>query len=576
MQSFKKRIYQFIIILIVILVSLFTISVYLKNTLNGNIDHHILPGEMFGVPKELASKGLTPLYYGQGQTGWDGQFYYYMANDIFALKDTPQHVDANAYRYQRIGLSLWAAILSLITLQSWVSPTMYYFSNLLIMLIATWCGIKLLNLYKINPAWILCWSFGIGTQVTILNGLPDAAADSFLIIGLFALSSQKRWIGFTALTFAALSREAYILFPIFIGISHFISFAKSQSEKSFVKVFASWLFSLQALPYAIVGFIFLAWHVYIRLHFNVSPSSQAHGILALPFVEWWKAVKSGLLGSHYLVPAGLPSIREGVALLCFIFLLAVVFVLAVKLVLRDSKASYVIRGFALALIPLCILYACFGKTVISHYTGYLKAANFFLFAVPFLASIQNSRKLYLVSVSVVLFTLAFSNYYLWVDRILSNANPGYSKYTNPINAVIGKKPLTKLNSFDVGIKILRIEKHTSSGIVQKMLGKDFEVFHVRLENKSSNALQSCLGEGSVHMSYHILSEDGNTVVKDGIRTILPHKIAPGMIVDLPVVVEYPVKPGRYILRLSPVQEAHVWFYNANPESKLDLPFEIVN
>jgi hypothetical protein len=236
----------------------------------------------------------------------------------------------------------------------------------------------------------------------------------------------------------------------------------------------------------------------------------------------------------------------------------------------------VIRGFALALIPLCILYACFGKTVIMHYTGYLKAANFFLFAVPFLASIQNGRKLYLISVSVVLFTLAFSNYYLWVDRILPNSNAGYSKYTHPTNAALGKEPLTKLKSFDVGINILRIEKHTSSGIVQKLLGKDFEVFHVRLENKSMNPFESCLGEGSVHMSYHILSEDGNIVVKEGMRTILPNKIPPGMIVDLPVVVEYPDKPGSYILRFSPVQEAHVWFYNANPESKLDLPFEIVN
>jgi len=576
MKNKNNITYQFLIILIIVFVSIFSMTVYLKNTLNGNINHHILPGEMFGVPSELSKKGLTPLYYGQGQTGWDGQFYYYMSNDIFALKDTDQHVDANAYRYQRIGLSLWSAILSIMTLQSWVSPTMYYFSNLLIMLIATWCGIRLLNLYKINSAWILCWSLGIGTQVTILNGLPDAAADSFLIIGLYSLLTQRKSIAFVAMTFAALSREAYILFPIFIGIFQSLSHAKSQSQKNLARVILNWTFSLQAVPYVIVGLIFIAWHIYIRLHFNVSPSSQAHGILGLPFVEWWKAMTSGLLGSHYLVPAGLPSIREGVALLCFIFLLAVVFLLALKFVFLESSVSYVIRGFALALIPLCIMYACFGKTVIMHYTGYLKAANLFLFAVPFLASIQNGRKLYIVSISVVLFTLIFSNYYLWVDRILPNANAGYSRYTNPSNAALVKTPLEKLDSFDVGIKIQRIEKHIPSGIVQKMLGNNFEVFHVLLLNKSTNSFASCLGAGSVHMSYHILSNDGITVVKDGIRTILPNPIAPGSSVELPVVVEYPSHPGKYILRFTPVQEGNVWFYNANSESKLDLPFEIVN
>lgn len=550
--------------------------IYMFNTLQGDIKYHFLPSNMFGVPTELSKRGITPLYYGANECGWDGQFYYYMSNDVFALKDTPQHLDSNAYRYQRIGLSLWAALISIIALQSWVSPAIYYFSNLLITLVGSWCGIKLLNSFNINSAWILCWSLGVGTQVTIMNGLPDAAADAFLIIGLYGLSGQKNWLGFVALTFAALTREAYIIFPIFIGIFQLISYAKSQSEKHFARVCASWLFSLRALPFAIVGLIFVAWHVYLRLHFNVSPSSQAHGILAMPLVECWKAITSGLHGSHYMVAAGLPSFREGIASLCFILLLAVAFLLSLKLVLYDNKAPNLIRAFALALIPLCFLYACFGKIVMMHYTGYFKAANLFFFAVPLLASIQGGRKLYLVSVSVVLLTQSFTSYYLWVDRILPGGNPGYSEYTHPKNAILEKGLLKKLNSFDVAIQILRNEKHVSVGILKRVFGKDFEVYHVRLENKSTNPFVSCLGEGSVHMSYHILSEDGKSVVKDGIRTVLPNKISPGMSIDLPVVVEYPIKSGKYILRFSPVQEGNVWFYNANPESKLDLQFDIVN
>ena len=73
---------------------LFTILsfwVYLERTLEGDINNHILAGEMFGTPSELVQKGIKPLYHGEGQTGWDGQFYYYMANDLLGLKDTAVH-----------------------------------------------------------------------------------------------------------------------------------------------------------------------------------------------------------------------------------------------------------------------------------------------------------------------------------------------------------------------------------------------------------------------------------------------------------------------------------------------------
>ena len=78
------------------------------------------------------------------------------------------------------------------------------------------------------------------------------------------------------------------------------------------------------------------------------------------------------------------------------------------------------------------------------------------------------------------------------------------------------------------------------------------------------------------MSYHWLSEDGSIVIKDGIRSMIPDGIPPGSTVTVPVVVKFPDTTGRYKIRFSPVQEGCAWFYQVNPNSKLDIPFTIMN
>lgn len=119
-------------------------SFYLHGTLEGQINNHILAGDMFGVPDALQQKGIKPLYYGPGRTGWDGQFYYYIANDLLGLKDTSEHIDASTYRYQRVGLSLYTAIVAALTGQDWVSPDTFFVSYFVLVLVATWFGAKLL------------------------------------------------------------------------------------------------------------------------------------------------------------------------------------------------------------------------------------------------------------------------------------------------------------------------------------------------------------------------------------------------------------------------------------------------
>ena len=129
-----------IVVLIFLTYTLGSFCIYLERTLNGNINNHIFSGEMFGVPVDLKERGIKPLFYGPSQTGWDGQFYYYMSNDILALKDTASHIDSPSYRYQRVGLSLYAATVAKILGMDWVSPATYFISYLFLILAATWSG----------------------------------------------------------------------------------------------------------------------------------------------------------------------------------------------------------------------------------------------------------------------------------------------------------------------------------------------------------------------------------------------------------------------------------------------------
>jgi len=70
--SYRRHV--FIIYLVFAIYTIGSFAIYLERTKQGNINNHILAGEMFGTPVELETRGITPLYVGPGQTGWDGHF----------------------------------------------------------------------------------------------------------------------------------------------------------------------------------------------------------------------------------------------------------------------------------------------------------------------------------------------------------------------------------------------------------------------------------------------------------------------------------------------------------------------
>ena len=210
---------------IVIIFSIYTLlsfTIYKERVLDGNINNHILSSQVFGTPKKILDHGILPLYQGGNELGWDGQFYYYMSNDLLGSQDTPNHVDRASYRYQRIGLPLYASIVARLMGENWVSPKVYFWSYFCLIIFATYFGGKLLAKFGGNSFFILFWSLSVGTQITLFNALPDAAADSFLIIALWLYFSNRIKLSVIFFAFSALSREVYVLFPSFIFLALFI------------------------------------------------------------------------------------------------------------------------------------------------------------------------------------------------------------------------------------------------------------------------------------------------------------------------------------------------------------------
>ncbi len=406
-----------LVVCLTLALSLFVMSLYVEGPLNGNFDHHVMTAKRFGQPAELREHGLTSLYRTKEDKGWDGQFYYFMANDILATKDSAQHMDSDAYRYQRIGLPLVAKALSLVLLQDWVSPALYYASSLLLVLMATLYGAAFLQRRGVAPFYILFWSLAAGTQLTMMNGLPDAAADAMLIIALTALLDHKLIRYALAMTLAVLTREAYMLLPFFIAVASVLYPLRDPLQRRLEQLITQ-LRTPGVLVHLIPLLAFGLWQGWVRLRFSGTPVEQAQGILGLPLVSLWQHLIAGLAGHYPGLAAGDDSYFAAINLLFFLGLLLLSLLILIRLLRSgwQSKASPLVMGIGAGFFALSLLYLHFGVTVIWHFSGFMKAAAILGFVLPLCYALQGKKFPALMILFLCIMTLYFG-FRLWDFRL---------------------------------------------------------------------------------------------------------------------------------------------------------------
>jgi len=518
----------------------------------------MLPAEMFGVPADLKARGLEAYLKGKN-TGWDGQFYYYQSNDIFATRDTISHIDNPPYRYQRIGVSLAAKVVSKVLLQNWVSPLTYYLTTFSICVLAVFVFARFLVENGYSPLWALAWIAGAGTQVTILNALPDAVADAFLILALISFLNRQRATYLVCMSLSALSREAYVVFPILISLYYFFldkipllkeRFPHAEREN------AQWVVAcLPVLP-------FLIWQVYVRMHIG-SPSSGSAIVLGAPLAAAFEYVKEIFYLTSFSDVRALQVIGVYLHLALLLFCIFICGRLLVSF--WKSRSASLAAPIAVGFLLLVAVYACFSDVVMMDWTGYFKADNMLLFLVPFIYVLMRSR----IPPSVGVFFLALVLYF-WIpfyQRI--NAAPLVAN----IPSFSGVAAECK-NDITTKVEMQGISVVLRSGLLNRFFGQPVRTMKVKLTNMSDYVLESTGAVGSLNLAYQWVLRGSDDVVMDGTRFFLSQPLKPGdaEIADFAIV--FPEKKGSYDLIISPVEEGCVWLYRKSKQNALVLPFDV--
>ena len=104
------------------------------------------------------------------------------------------------------------------------------------------------------------------------------------------------------------------------------------------------------------------------------------------------------------------------------------------------------------------------------------------------------------------------------------------------------------------------------------VGADEEI-GVRLTNRADCELDSSFPY-TTNLSYRWFDSAGMPIAEDGVRTPLPRPLAPGETADGSMRVVAPRAPGRYLLRLSLVQEGVAWFDDIDPDNGAAEPVAV--
>jgi hypothetical protein len=130
----------------------------------------------------------------------------------------------------------------------------------------------------------------------------------------------------------------------------------------------------------------------------------------------------------------------------------------------------------------------------------------------------------------------------------SNSSANSNTAATPVATARTLKALTTFN----------VEWLSQQIPAEMQAGKPTELT-LTLKNPTSETWPAGTGPVTVNIAYHWVTADGKPVVFEGVRTRLPHDIAPGESITLNNVgVLAPPNPGTYRLQVTLVQETIAW------------------
>ncbi|MBN1527613.1 MAG: hypothetical protein JW895_01030 [Thermoleophilaceae bacterium] len=230
----------------------------------GDPTYFIHAGQAYRAPEMLPPDAFI-----ETSTGYDGQFFFYLAQDPLLTgkaatrdQETSDHIDNVAYRYQRILLPLagWLVSWGHPSVLQWTLPLL----NLAAVLAATWLLAVFLR-SRGRPTWAaVAFPLSMGVVVGVFNDVSDPIGAALFLMGVLWWLDRRTAAAVAALTACIFARELYVLPVAVLAVAELV-----RSRRA-------------ALPWLIPLAVFGAWQAYLRLAFAASPTEGSHGPSAVP------------------------------------------------------------------------------------------------------------------------------------------------------------------------------------------------------------------------------------------------------------------------------------------------------
>lgn len=229
------------------------------------------------------------IYLFANSTGFDGQFYHYIAHDPFLTSDLKNYVDNARYRYRRILVPLLAYGLAM-GHSAWIDRACEFVCLLSIGL-GTYWSCRYMQNAGFAAAWGLLFLLIPAVPITMDRLVVDAAlaalTAAFLYYSRSPSSRPETWKLFAVLACAALVRD--------MGFLLIMAYCASLASRRQFRMAGTFL--LSAAPA-------IAWYGYVQAKTQAAP----YGFTMLPFSLLLEALEHPW---HY--PAGTPFVGAVVA-----------------------------------------------------------------------------------------------------------------------------------------------------------------------------------------------------------------------------------------------------------------------
>lgn len=271
---------------------------------NRDLRDFALIGKPF-INKSQASPVIKPdPNYSYYETGYDGQFVYYIALDPANAR---YYMDSPSYRYSRI---LYPAVAGLFSFGNpKLVPLTLVLVNLVAVVVGTWAIADWCRRRNLSPWFGLVYALYVGQVIGFTLDVTDLSAYALVALAIYLLERWPHRLGLVAVVFglAGLARETTLVFPVLYAVSFFLNWGGN----------TKWTYSLpKKLLFLIVAVSpALLWQGFLLLWLGNWGANAGASLVWLPFL--------GMLSLRPFIPATLEVVQVILvpAMLCLVVVL---------------------------------------------------------------------------------------------------------------------------------------------------------------------------------------------------------------------------------------------------------------